>query len=57
MPRGVGLLGWEGGYICILRADSRFCTAETRHYKAIIFQLKNDKCYNMTKNKCDAIEL
>ena len=41
----------------MLRADSRFCTAETRHYKAIIFQLKNDKCYNMTKNKCDAIEL
>ena len=30
----------EGGDIHILRADSHFCTAETQHCKATIFQLK-----------------
>ena len=32
----------EGGYIHILIADSRFCTAETQRCKATIFQLKKN---------------
>ena len=41
----------ERGDVCILTADSRRCTAETKHYKAIILQLKKQVSKNIFLSK------